>query len=225
MNYDLVVFDLDGTLVDSAPDLRIAVNRVLAAHGAEPLELAQIRRMVGDGAAQLLARAFAAREVTMADPKAVLQQFFIAYQADPTANTVLCEGVSETLAAAHRHGIPMAVCTNKPEAPARIILERLRVAEYFRDVVGGDTHPFRKPDARMITGLLQRFAARPERALMVGDSEIDAATARAAAVPFALVTYGYRRGPVKNIACLAALDRFSQLGALVGAVASGAARP
>ncbi|MBS0612112.1 MAG: HAD-IA family hydrolase [Proteobacteria bacterium] len=222
MNFDLVVFDLDGTLVDSAPDLRLAVNRVLAAHGAQALELAQIRRMIGDGAAQLLARAFAARALTMPDPKAVLQQFFTAYQTDPTANTRLYEGVSETLEAAHRRGIPMAVCTNKPEALARIILDRLRVGAYFRDVVGGDTHPFRKPDARMISELLPRFAARPERTLMVGDSEIDAATAQAAAVPFVLMTYGYRRGPVQDIACLAALERFSKLAALIGTAPAAA---
>ena len=216
MNCELLIFDLDGTLVDSAPDLRIAVNRVLAVQGGDPLDLAQIRRMVGDGAAQLLARAFAARNLTAADPDAALRQFFAAYAADPTANTVLYADVSETLAALQRRGIPMAVCTNKPEAPARIVLERLGIATYFREVVGGDTHPFRKPDPRMLEGLLRSFGVPAGRALMVGDSEVDAATAQAARVPFALMTYGYRRGSAQDIPCVAALDGFAGLAPLLG---------
>ncbi len=217
MHYDLLIFDLDGTLVDSAPDLQHAVNQVLAEQGAEPLPLNDIRKMIGDGAAQLVARAFAARSLELRDPQAALQRFFRFYEADPTANTILYDGVRDTLVAAARRGFDMAVCTNKPQGPARVILERLGVAGHFSAVVGGDTHAFRKPDPRMLTLLLEQYGVAAPRTLMVGDSEVDAATAHAAQVPFALMTYGYRRGAVTDIPCLAALDEFSQLAPLIGA--------
>jgi phosphoglycolate phosphatase len=217
LNYELLIFDLDGTLVDSAPDLRIAVNTVLAEYGGEPLPLPQIRSMIGDGAAQLVARAFAARRIDPGDPKAALKRFFSIYEADPTANTVLYEGVGEVLRAMHAKKFELAVCTNKPASPANEILRRLGVADYFKQVIGGDTHPFKKPDPRMLTQLLSDFEVGADAALMVGDSEVDAATAQTAGVPFALMTYGYRRGAVADIPCLAALDRFGELVPLVGA--------
>ncbi len=217
MKYDLLIFDLDGTLVDSAPDLQAAVNRVLAEHEGAPLSLTQIRSMIGDGAAQLVSRAFAARSIRLEDPKAALQRFFTLYEADPTANTVLYEGVSDTLQAMRATGFAMAVCTNKPANPAQVILRRLHIADQFSQVVGGDTHAFRKPDPRMLTILLGEFGVDTDKALMVGDSEVDAATAHTAGVPFALMTYGYRRGAAADIPCLAALDHFSDLAPLVGA--------
>ena len=216
MKYDLVIFDLDGTLVDSAPDLRHAVNRVLDEHGAAPLSLTQIRSMIGDGAAQLVARAFAARNLEVADPNAPLQRFFSLYETDPTANTVLYDGVSDTLQVMSDGGSPLAVCTNKPANPARTILRQLNIDTHFSQVVGGDTHAFRKPDPRMLTTLVDAFGVAPDKALMVGDSEVDAATAHTAGVPFALMTYGYRRGAAADIACIAALDHFSELKSLVG---------
>ena len=219
MKYDLLIFDLDGTLIDSAPDLRHAVNRVLAEHGGDPLSLPQIRSMIGDGAVQLLARAFAARSIDPGDPKAALKRFFSIYEADPTANTVLYDGVSEALRAMHAGNFELAVCTNKPANPANEILRRLGISDYFKQVIGGGTHPFKKPEPRMLTRLLSDFGVGPDAALMVGDSEVDAATAHTAGVAFALMTYGYRRGGVADIRCLAALDHFGELVPLVGAAA------
>ena len=217
MNYELVIFDLDGTLVDSAPDLRHAVNQVLAEHGGEPLPLADIRSMIGDGAAQLVARAFAARSIAAGDPREALQRFFAVYEADPTANTALYDGVLDALRTMRARNFELAVCTNKPARPANEILRRLGIADFFAHVTGGDTHPFKKPDPRMITHLLSEFDVAADAALMVGDSEVDAATAHEAGVPFALMTYGYRRGRAEDIRCLAALDRFAELVPLVGA--------
>jgi phosphoglycolate phosphatase len=217
LNFDLLIFDLDGTLIDSAPDLRHAVNQVLAEYGGEPLSLPQIRSMIGDGAAQLVARAFAARAIDPGDPRGPLQRFFSIYEADPTANTVLYDGVGDALRAMHAEDFELAVCTNKPASPANEILRRLGIADFFKQVVGGDTHPFKKPDPRMLTHLLSDFGVAADAALMVGDSEVDAATAHTAGVPFALMTYGYRRGAVADIRCLAALDHFGELVPLVGA--------
>jgi phosphoglycolate phosphatase len=173
--------------------------------------------MIGDGAAQLVARAFAARCIDPGDPSAALKRFFTIYEADPTANTVLYEGVNEALRAMRAKNFELAVCTNKPASPANEILRRLGISEFFKQVIGGDTHPFKKPDPRMLTHLLSDFGVAPAQALMVGDSEIDAATADTAGVPFALMTYGYRRGSVADIRCLAALDHFGELVPLVGA--------
>ena len=217
MNYELVIFDLDGTLVDSAPDLRLAVNGVLAEHGGAPLSLPQVRSMIGDGAAQLVTRAFAACSITPADPQSALDRFFALYEADPTANTVLYDGVARVLDAMHAKEFQLAVCTNKPVAPANEILRKLKISTYFSRVIGGDTHSFRKPDPRMLTGLLDEYRVSRDAALMVGDSEVDAATANTAGVPFALMTYGYRRGAVSDIQCHAALDHFAELVPLVGA--------
>jgi phosphoglycolate phosphatase len=210
-NRALFIFDLDGTLVDSAPDLLRAVNGILAARGGAPLTLVEVRSMIGDGAAQLVRRAFDARSLPMDDPAAALREFFALYRADPTANTMLYDGVPATLAALQARGLGLAVCTNKPENPSHEILRRLGIAGFFTRVVCGDTHPFRKPDPRMLTGLLAEFGVNPPHALMIGDSEVDAATARAAQVPFVLMTYGYRRGPAGDIDCVAALDRFADL--------------
>ncbi|MBS0399080.1 MAG: HAD-IA family hydrolase, partial [Proteobacteria bacterium] len=212
----LVIFDLDGTLVDSALDLATAVNLVLGEHGAAPLHPAQIRAMIGEGAIILLRRAFAARNLPIPDPEAKRQRFLAACQANPAARSCLYEGVRETLAALHDLGIPMAVCTNKAEALARIVLDDMKIGTLFSGLVGGDTHPFCKPDPRMLQGLLQGFAVEPARALMVGDSEIDAATAEAAGVPFVLVTYGYRRGPVEGMQACALVERFAELMRVIG---------
>jgi len=217
LNYELLIFDLDGTLVDSAPDLRIAVNQVLAEHGGEPLPLADIRTMIGDGAAQLVARALAARSIVPGDPRAPLQRFFEVYEADPTANTVLYDGVLDTLRIMRDREFELAVCTNKPAGPANEILRRLGVADFFSRVTGGDTHPFKKPDPRMLSHLLDEYDVAADAALLIGDSEVDAATAAQAGVPFALVTYGYRRGRVEDIRCAAAVDRFAELVPFVGA--------
>jgi phosphoglycolate phosphatase len=210
-DFSLVIFDLDGTLVDSAPDLTHAVNVLLTDQGAAPLSISEVRGMIGDGAAQLVARAFTARSRRLDDPAATLSRFFEVYERDPTANTVLYEGVRETLQRLQGLGKALAVCTNKPSRSANEILRRLDVAKFFSQVVAGDTHAFRKPDPRMLTLLIAGYGVSSAEALMVGDSEVDAATAEAAQVPFALMTYGYRRGPVADIRCLTAVDRFSDL--------------
>jgi phosphoglycolate phosphatase len=217
----LIAFDLDGTLIDSAPDLAAAVNGMLAAFGCAPLPLAQVRTMIGDGVAMLVARALAARGCEPADPAAASRLFMRHYESDATSRTTVFPGVSAALEALRAAAIPLAVCTNKPERISERILESLGLAAYFTRVVGGDSTPFRKPDPRMLLALLAAFDAPPPRSLLVGDSEVDAATARGAAVPFVLMTQGYHRGPVQEIACIAALEGFRELPALVQKLASG----
>ena len=215
MSPALVIFDLDGTLIDSAADLAAAVNAMLAGFGCEPLSLPQVRRMIGDGVAMLVARALAARGCEPADPAAATRLFMQHYEADAISRTTAFPGVREALEAMRAAAIPLAVCTNKPARITSRILESLGLARFFERVIAGDSLPFRKPDPRVVLTLLEAFAAPAARSLLVGDSEIDAATARAAQVPFVLMKHGYRRGPSEEIPCIASLEGFSELPALV----------
>ena len=213
----LVVFDLDGTLIDSAPDMHRAVNLMLADLGCPPLALTEIRTMVGDGASALIARALAARQCVTADPNEALAQFLEHYEADPTAFTRTFPGVPETLERLQAFGLTLAICTNKPTRLTEMILKRLGIERFFVRVVAGDTLPFRKPDPRALVDVLNSFGTPPEATLMVGDSEVDAATAHAANVPFILMTYGYHRGPIDGISSIATLDHFRELATLLHA--------
>ena len=218
MPLSLVVFDLDGTLVDSAADLAAAINAMLADFGCEPLSVPEVRRMIGDGVAMLVVRALAARNCQQADPTAAARVFMRHYESGATSLTAAFPGAEEALRALTDDGIPLAVCTNKPARISADILGSLGLAGYFARVIGGDSLPFRKPDPRVLYALLATFAARPETALLVGDSEIDAATARSAGVPFVLMKHGYHRGPVAEIPCLAALEHFGELPAVARAL-------
>ena len=217
MQPTLVVFDLDGTLIDSAPDMHRAVNLVLADRGCAPLTLADIRTMVGDGASALIARALAARHCVSADPTQALAEFLNHYEADPTAVTSPFPGVPATLERLQAIGLTLAVCTNKPTRLTQMILERLGIARFFARVVAGDSMPYRKPDPRALMEVVDGFGIAREATLMVGDSEVDAATAHAAGVPFVLMTYGYHRGPIHDISSVATLDHFGELATLLHA--------
>src|SRR5512146_1724587 len=218
MPLSLVVFDLDGTLVDSAADLAAAINAMLADFGCEPLSVPEVRRMIGDGVAMLVARALAARNCQQADLTAAARVFMRYYESGATSLTAAFPGVDDALRALRDDGIPLAVCTNKPARISADILGSLGLAGYFARLIGGDSLPFRKPDPRVLHALLDTFAARPETSLLVGDSEIDAATARSAGMPFVLMKHGYHRGPVEEIPCLAALENFGQLPAMARAL-------
>jgi phosphoglycolate phosphatase len=213
----LVVFDLDGTLIDSAPDMHRAVNLMLAGLGCAPLSLPDIRSMVGDGASALIARALAARQCVTADPAEALALFLKHYEAEPATFTRTFPDVHATLERLRTHGLMLALCTNKPARLTGMILERLEIEQYFVRVIAGDSLPFRKPDPRALLAVLTGFDTPTAATIMVGDSEVDAATAQAAGVPFILMTYGYHRGPIDGISSIATLDHFHELATLLHA--------
>ncbi len=213
----LMIFDLDGTLIDSAADLAYAINAMLAELGCEPLPLIEMRSMVGDGVAKLVTRALAARHCDRADPAAAQRSFLRHYESEPVRATVPFRGARAALERLRESGIALAVCTNKPAGLAEVILDQLDLARYFTRIIGGDSLPFRKPDPRVLGAILLDFDVAPACALMVGDSEVDALAAQGAGIGLLLMTHGYRRGPVKDIPCLAALDEFAQLPAAAGA--------
>ena len=212
----LILFDLDGTLIDSAGDLHHAVNLMLAAFDRAPLTLAQVIGMIGNGVPTLVARALAASPGAPVEHDAAMVRFNAAYDADPTTLTRAYPGVETTLDRLAAAGCVLAVCTNKHEASARHILANLGLARHFRHLIGGDSLPFRKPDPRVLTMTLATLGIAAADTVMVGDSEVDAATAEAAGVDFVLMTYGYHHGPVEAIAARDRLDHFADLVPLLG---------
>jgi phosphoglycolate phosphatase len=211
----LLIFDLDGTLVDSAPDLRTALNEMLRERGRPPLSPAEVRRMIGDGATALVARALAASGAAAAD-RAALPRFLELYQANATRLTRPYPGVPETLAALRRAGYGTAICTNKPQRATLAVLQGLDLAALFDAVAGGDRFVVRKPDPGHIFGLIGELGGQNGRAALIGDSEIDAAAAHAAALPLVLMRYGYARGDPEALAADALLDHFSDLPEALG---------
>ena len=191
-----VIFDLDGTLIDSAPDLRAAANAMLADLGAAPLGLAEVRGFIGNGVPKLVERCLGARGLGAEVYGQGLAAFTAHYDANPAALTVLYPGARaalEQLAESHVLGL----CTNKPEAPARKLLAHFGLDHLFGAVVGGDSLAVRKPDPAPLRATMRALGA--STAIYVGDSEVDAETAQATRVPFALFTEGYRKTPPVRI--------------------------
>jgi phosphoglycolate phosphatase len=212
----LLIFDLDGTLVDSAPDLRVALNEMLRERGRAPLSPRQVRRMIGDGAPALVARALAASGAGAAADTAALPRFLELYQANATRLTRPYPGVPETLLALRRAGYRTAICTNKPQRATIGVLQGLDLAALFDAVAGGDRFAVRKPDPGHLWGLIGELGGQKRGAAMIGDSEIDAAAARAAALPLVLMRYGYARVDPEALAADALLDHFSDLPLALG---------
>jgi phosphoglycolate phosphatase len=206
----LLIFDLDGTLIDSAPDLRAALNAMLRERGRPALSLSQVKGMIGDGVGSLVARALAASGAEPGDA-AALPRFLELYEANATRSTRPYPDVPETLAAMRRRGYRTAICTNKPQHAAIAVLQGLGLAALFDAIAGGDRFAARKPDPGHLQALMQELGAQRERTAMIGDSENDAAAARGAAVPLVLMRYGYARVDPQTLAADAFLDRFQDL--------------
>ena len=196
-----IVWDLDGTLVDSAPDLASALNTVLDRRGFFTLSLNEVRKMIGNGVPKLVQRGFNAVGVRP-DPAQLdelVAMFAKEYKACATDNTRPYPGVVEALQAIHSMNIPMGVCTNKPEAFTRQILEGLGLAGFFSSVVGGDSTSARKPDPEPVLACLGGLVSEPASSLMIGDSVHDVHAAHAAGVTIGVVPWGYRSAPVEEL--------------------------
>jgi phosphoglycolate phosphatase len=185
----LIVFDLDGTLVDSRRDLANAANALITELGGAPLAEATVAAMVGEGAAVLVRRALA---TTGLDPETAgaLTRFLDLYDERLLEHTRPYDGIIEVLQSL-RGRVPLAVLTNKPQAATDRLLAGLRLAPYFRDVIGGDTPLGRKPGPAGLLELARRARVSPSETVLVGDSPIDLETARAAGCGVVVVRYGF----------------------------------
>ncbi|MBB5371829.1 HAD-IA family hydrolase [Acidocella aromatica] len=191
-----VIFDLDGTLIDSAPDIAASVNRVLAADDLAPHSLDAIRGMIGDGAKQLLERAFAAHG-RVAEPRH-LAAFIADYQDNPVVETRIYDGILPALGVLREAGHLLGLCTNKPIGPARKILAALDLAPFFAAVTGGDSTPYKKPDPRHLAATLAEMEVG--EAVMIGDHENDMLAAEGLGVQGIFVTWGYGQGQSSFVA-------------------------
>ncbi|GAB4137161.1 MAG: phosphoglycolate phosphatase [Rhodothalassiaceae bacterium] len=212
-----IVFDLDGTLVDTAPDLAAAMNHVLMGLGRPVLLLEDVRHMVGQGARRLLELGLAASGgLKPGDPSfdVLLGRFLAHYEAHIAQDSRPFPGAVALLHSLMKRGIALGICTNKPQALAEALLDALALRPFFTSMVGGDVLPVRKPDPRHLEAALSPLGAGP--ALMIGDSAADAEAARAAGVPVLLARFGYSPDPVDDLAADACFDSFDALHELLG---------
>jgi phosphoglycolate phosphatase len=206
-----IVFDLDGTLIDSLGDIHAAMAQITRARGVAPLDEATVRGFIGKGSSNLVMRCLTALGLPndTVSHAAALDDFLAVYTAGSAERTTLFYGVTASLADLRQKGCRMAICTNKPQRPTEVILDQFDLAKFFDSVVGGDQLPSRKPDPEMLHHAMATLEV--DRCLFVGDSEIDRATARAADQPFALFTRGYRRSSVDELAPAYHFDDFNLL--------------
>jgi phosphoglycolate phosphatase len=206
-----IIFDLDGTLVDSLPDLESAVNTVLGEIGQPPLPRAAAAAMVGDGTAKLVERALAASGAGHHSLGPVLERFLALYEAQATVLTRPYPDVPEILAALRAAGHRLAVCTNKPMHATRAVLQGLDLDRCFDMVLGGDSLPVRKPDPTPLLAILERLGGGRQGAAMVGDHRNDVAAAHGAGLPAVFARYGYGEASLGRLAPEATITRFAEL--------------
>jgi phosphoglycolate phosphatase len=211
MSEFLLVFDLDGTLVDSVPDLRAALNQMLRERGRPSLSSPQVKRMVGDGVPALVARALDASGADPSEAVTAAPRFLEIYETNAAQLTRPYPGVPETLTALRRRGYRAAICTNKPQRATIAVLEGVGLLPLFDGIAGGDRFAVRKPHPGHLLELISELGASPTASAMIGDNENDAAAARAAGVPLVLMRYGYARVDPESLSADVLLDRFSEL--------------
>src|SRR5262249_12116515 len=224
-----IVFDLDGTLVDTAPDLAAATNHALAAAGLEPMAVAELRPVLRYRSRVMLAAGLRHHHRSLSDRELDgLHERFFAFYADHVAvSSQPYAGVRELLESLHQAGARLAVCSNKYEYLSKALLGQLGLAPLFGSIAGRDTFPTCKPDPGHLTGTILRAGGpwappgvgggggRLERAVMVGDSEVDIATAKAAKVPSIAVSFGYTPRHVRDFAPDVVIDDYREfMGAL-----------
>lgn len=208
-----IVFDLDGTLIDSAPDITAAVNQLLAGHQLPPLTVPQVTKMIGNGVEKLVERAFDAADAPLSAGrlKQVLAEMAPIYLQHTTRLTTLLPGVREALATLHVRGVALAVATNKPQAATRAILTHFGLADMMSAIVGGDAVVNKKPAPDALLLALDKIGVTASEAMMVGDSKADIGAARAAGMPVVLVRGGYTLEPAEQLGADIVLDRMDQL--------------
>jgi len=208
-----VIFDLDGTLVDTAPDLLATLNVLFTKRGHRKITLPEIRTTIGHGArsmiregGRLTGNPFSDHEVEI-----MFQEYLAYYSAHIADHSTPFPGALEVLAACQEKSVKLAICTNKLEGLTHQVLEQLNIKSYFDVIIGYETLAKPKPDAMPVLEILKRTRARPEKTLYVGDSKTDRDTARAAGVAIVLVNYGYTPTPAADLEADAVISHLGEL--------------
>ena len=223
----LVLFDLDGTLAATAPDIVRSINLVLVEAGLRPLDEADAAACVGsgEGAEILIRRAFArsGKAADDAEVRRLLARYFVVYLDNICHESALYDGCAETLDGLIAAGHRLAVCTNKPTRHARALLERLGIADSFAAICGRDAFAAHKPDARHVTGTIEAADAVGRAAVLVGDTEVDLAAARNAGIPLVLARFGYGAATASPLGPEAEINHFRELPGALEALTRAAA--
>ena len=213
----IVVFDLDGTLAETAPDIMRVLNVILVREGLPALPLERARELVGAGARALISRGFtvSGRPLDEETLERLFEDFLLIYAEDVASDSHLFDGVLEALETLAAEGYLLAVCTNKPILHTRLILDHFKIAQRFAAVAGRDSFPFHKPDPRHLTLTIEAAGGDPARAVMIGDSRTDIATAKAAGIPTICVPFGYTDVPIETLEPNLVIQHFDALPAAV----------
>lgn len=207
-----VIFDLDGTLVDTAPDLTAATNHVLALMDRPPVTVAQVKDMVGLGARKLIERGLETTGGGTPDQvEALVPAFLDFYAKNICIHSHPFPGATESLDQLVTAGIPLGICTNKPEQLSLALIDALGWTPYFRANLGGDSLGVRKPDPLHLLETISRTGGHPKQAIMVGDSSVDIAAARAAGVPIIAVSFGFSSVAPSDLGADYLIDHFDEL--------------
>ncbi|MGI9488390.1 MAG: phosphoglycolate phosphatase [Geminicoccaceae bacterium] len=211
--FDAVIFDLDGTLVDTAPDILAFLNEMLSELGRPGLDLKAARSMIGDGVKRLLIRGLEASGGVpdALDIDALFHRYLERYTAEPVRSSKPYQGMVDSLEALSSAGLCLGVCSNKPQAPTDRLLSRLGLDHYFGAVLGGDALPVKKPDPAHLLAVLERLDVDPMQAVLIGDSDTDLKTARAAGTPCVLVSFGYTAIPARDLGADEVIDHAKDL--------------
>ena len=210
---ETIVFDLDGTLVDTAPDLAAALNAVLIRERLPVISLEKVRHMVGRGARVLIENAMASHGIALEPTRTseLLRHFLDYYEANIAVTSRPFDQAEMRVRDLASRGHKVGICTNKPEYLSHKLLHELGLTDLFPVVLGADSRPYRKPDPRHLTDTVTALGGDPDDAVLVGDSETDALTARAANMPVILVTFGYTEIPVSELGATAIIDHYRGL--------------
>ena len=208
-----ILFDLDGTLVETAPDLVVALNHVLGEIDLPPLPLAEVRNMIGHGAKAMIQAGLRANDTELDDAQLerMWESFLAHYTANISVKSHAYEGCVAALEDLSARGAVLAVCTNKPQGLSEQLIDELGMSPHFAAIVGSDAVPNKKPHGDHILLTVQKAGGIPSRAIMVGDSETDEKAAQNAGLPFIFVPFGYASGTADTISSTAVVHHFSDL--------------
>lgn len=213
MTQRLIIFDLDGTLADTAPDLISTLNRITAPFDLAPTKQLNFGNLIGQGARAMIQRAFELNNIALDEPLLddLFEQFLVDYAANIAVETRLFDGAIEVIAQLEQSGDLLAVCTNKTEFLARRLLDQLGISQYFASVTGGNSFAFRKPDGRHILETIKLAGGDKTSSIMIGDSNADIQAAKNAGIPSIAVTFGYSDQPAESLGADAIVSTYSEL--------------